>query len=88
MSKLYEDCCRLYEKAGQSGVFDYINNNHPEIPWAYCEPCEIDSPVEDSTCLVCGSIQNKGKVVIEVEGGIAYLVKCPPDVEVVINDLD
>jgi hypothetical protein len=28
------------------------------------------------------------KVIIEVEGGIAYVVQCPPDVEVVINDLD
>ena len=28
------------------------------------------------------------KVIIEVEGGIAYVVECPPDVEVVINDLD
>lgn len=29
-----------------------------------------------------------GKVVIEVQGGIAYVVECPPDVEVIINDLD
>lgn len=28
------------------------------------------------------------KVIIEVEGGIAHVVQCPPDVEVVINDLD
>ena len=29
-----------------------------------------------------------GKVVIEVEGGIAYVVECPPGIEVIINDLD
>jgi hypothetical protein len=28
------------------------------------------------------------RVIIEVEGGIAYVVECPPDVEVIINDLD
>jgi|LauGreDrversion4_2_1035121.scaffolds.fasta_scaffold491721_3 hypothetical protein len=29
-----------------------------------------------------------GKVVIEVSGGVASVVECPPDVEVIINDLD
>jgi spermidine synthase len=28
------------------------------------------------------------KVVIEVMGGIAYVVECPPDIDVIINDLD
>ena len=28
------------------------------------------------------------RVVIEVSGGIAYVVECPEDVEVIINDLD
>lgn len=28
------------------------------------------------------------RVVIEVEGGIAYVVECPPGIEVIINDLD
>lgn len=30
----------------------------------------------------------KNRVVIEVEGGIAYVVECPPGIEVIINDLD
>jgi len=29
-----------------------------------------------------------GKVVVEVEGGIAYVVSKPEDVEVIIRDLD
>lgn len=28
------------------------------------------------------------RVVIEVYGGIAHVVECPEDVEVIINDLD
>ena len=30
----------------------------------------------------------RSRVVIEVFGGIAYVVECPEDVEVIINDLD
>jgi hypothetical protein len=60
MTTKYEECCRLYEKTGQSGVFDYILKNHPETLWTYCEPCESDSPTEENTCLVCGSIQQGG----------------------------
>ena len=28
------------------------------------------------------------RVVIEVSGGVASVIECPPDVEVIINDLD
>lgn len=54
---LSETCYEIYAERGQSAVFDYINAEHPEIRWAWCEPCEIMSPEDptDLTCLVCGS---------------------------------
>lgn len=50
-------CVALYDEGGQSAVYDYINENHPEIKWGDCEPCETQSPIDpsDSSCLVCGS---------------------------------
>jgi len=50
-----EKCQEVYEASGQSAVFDYILSNHPETAWDYCEPCEIQSPMLDGDCLVCGS---------------------------------
>lgn len=55
-SLLYEKCLEIYENSGQSGVFDFIAANSPDTAWAYCEPCEIESPIEDGDCLVCGSL--------------------------------
>jgi hypothetical protein len=51
----YELCEKQYEKGGQSAVFDFVIKNFPELIWAYCKPCESDSPIDDSTCLVCGT---------------------------------
>lgn len=51
---LYEKCVEIYEQDGQGGVLKHCE----EIGWKnwqYCEPCECLSPVENGTCLVCGS---------------------------------
>lgn len=55
MSIIYDLCEKQYEQGGQDAVFNFILNNFPELPWKKCEPCEISSPIEDNTCLVCGS---------------------------------
>ncbi len=52
--KHYDKCKKLYDKDGQSAVFDYANK-HDDIKWGECKPCEAVSPVEENTCLVCGS---------------------------------
>jgi len=54
---LSEICYELYADKGQSAVFDFINAEHPEISWRYCEPCECLSPADptDVACLVCGT---------------------------------
>jgi hypothetical protein len=52
---LIEKCYIIYQQRGQSGVFEYIAKNHPQLDWKYCEPCEIESPVCDNECLVCSS---------------------------------
>lgn len=53
---LADECERIYEKHGQFAVHDFIRTQHPEVAWAYCGPCEIESPVYDDCCLVCGSV--------------------------------
>lgn len=57
--QLSEDCARIYEKGGQSAVYDYILEYYHDQPWSYCEPCEARSPVteeQEPSCLVCGSL--------------------------------
>ena len=55
-SVIYNLCVMKYEQGGQSAVFDFVSRNFPEIKWSWCEPCESESPIEDSTCLVCGGV--------------------------------
>ncbi len=47
----------LYDEGGQSAIYDYVNEHYPNWDWAYCEPCECDSPVWNSNgqkvCAVC-----------------------------------
>ena len=54
MTSLYEQCCKIYAQKGQYGVFAFILSKHPEVDWKVCQPCEIESPVQGRTCLVCG----------------------------------
>jgi hypothetical protein len=56
MYDLYPVCERIYEKHGQSAVFDFVLNNYPEIKWQRCLPCETESPIQKNLCLVCGSL--------------------------------
>lgn len=52
---IYDKCLTAYEAGGQQAVFNLVLSEHPDTKWEYCEPCEIESPVADGTCLVCGS---------------------------------
>ena len=49
---IYDKAVDIYDKKGQSAVFDFANEH--KIEYAYCEPCETDSPSLGS-CLVCGT---------------------------------
>lgn len=56
-----ERCLEIYEKDGQDGVFDEALKHPFFIKWAYCDPCEIESPVWKSVCAVCWTpIETKG----------------------------
>jgi hypothetical protein len=55
MSVIYDLCVQKYEQGGQFAVFDFVNQNFPELFWGWCKPCESESPIESATCLVCGS---------------------------------
>ena len=56
-------CQTIYKKKGQDGVFEYAGK-HPEIPWRFCEPCGIESPIFEGSCLVCSTL-NPEKTYIE-----------------------
>jgi len=54
-----EVCLEIYEKHGQSAVFDYVNEQKskghlPNVHYEYCKGCETDSPAWEHECLVCG----------------------------------
>lgn len=56
MSSLSRKCENIYVQHGQYAVFDFIEKEHPKTPWAWCPPCECNSPRDtDYACLVCGS---------------------------------
>ena len=55
MTNLSKVCETIYEREGQSAVFEFVLKNFPEIEWMTCDPCEISSPTQDGACLVCGS---------------------------------
>ena len=56
LQNIYANCLEIYDKKGQKGVFDYVLENHPTLEWKRCEPCEIESPIWKTLCLVCGSV--------------------------------
>lgn len=47
----------LYEEIGPTGVYDHVNDSHPEWEWDGCEPCEVVTPTWDDgdvpVCAVC-----------------------------------
>lgn len=54
--KLIAVCEKLYDKKGATAVYDYINANHRELDWYYCQPCDTETPATNQLkCLVCGS---------------------------------
>jgi hypothetical protein len=55
MNALELKCQELYEQGGQHSVYEYIMQNHKDIDWDTCNPCEAWSPVLDNACLVCGT---------------------------------
>jgi hypothetical protein len=53
---LDEVCGVIYEKDGQQGVLDFINRYFmKDVDWVFCRYCEVDSPMQFDSCLVCGS---------------------------------
>ena len=64
----------VYEKDGQTGVFDWVNvyNNHRKdgeqtIPFEECRACATVVPCVNSQCLVCGQPTEPVKMQIEVK---------------------
>lgn len=56
MSKLSDECEQVYITTGQHGVYDYVRANYPKTPWAWCDPCDHETPIDtDYSCLVCAS---------------------------------
>jgi hypothetical protein len=53
ISTMGELLLRVYEDGGQYAVYDWVKANHPEWPWAACEPCEDETPTWDDVCAVC-----------------------------------
>ena len=54
MSDLSNVCQGIYELSGQDAVMGYVLKYHEHIPWLMCDGCEVESPVKDGSCLVCG----------------------------------
>lgn len=43
----------LYEEGGQHAVYEWVRESHPEWPWAWCVPCEDETPTWEGVCAVC-----------------------------------
>jgi hypothetical protein len=51
-----EKAIAIYEQHGQFAVHDAAESGELVADyWAWCEPCETDSPITDGCCLVCGT---------------------------------
>jgi hypothetical protein len=57
MNALELKCQSLYEQGGQYKVYEYIMQNHKDIEWNECIPCEVRSPISNGACLVCGTVR-------------------------------
>ena len=50
----YEECVKIYEKEGASGVYHFAKENLI-TDWSECYSCETETPdCDDGACLVCG----------------------------------
>ena len=50
----------LYDKGGQSAIYDYVLENHTDWAWTFCEACDCHSPIWETEnyylCAVCWSV--------------------------------
>jgi len=52
----YEKAVKIYEQGGYSAVFDAVEDGRLKADsFRDCIPCEMRTPHEGSTCLVCGT---------------------------------
>lgn len=45
------------EPSGQFAVYAWAEKFHPELAWAWCEPCEDHTPTIDDSCAVCATVR-------------------------------
>ena len=58
----YTKAYKLYEKGGASAVIDACSDGRLKYDkWGYCNPCETNQPIYESSCLVCGTIHQEKK---------------------------
>ena len=50
---MHEICLAIYERFGQDAVLGFCDLVDWQ-EWLVCDGCEIESPVDDGSCLVCG----------------------------------
>jgi hypothetical protein len=67
---LREKCYAVYEKWGQHGVYDFVDQAvaRKSVEWGTCVPCEHESPFDKkdpTTCLVCGSSERDDNYKLE-----------------------
>ncbi len=55
--RIYEVCKEIYERHGRGGVMDFVSQYYPNMPVAFCFPCDTDSYFENRHCLACGEKQ-------------------------------
>jgi hypothetical protein len=56
MKTNYEKAVQVYEDGGVGAVFEAVNAGFIHADgFHHCEPCELTTPHEGDTCLVCGT---------------------------------
>jgi hypothetical protein len=56
MADTLEVAHQIYQSAGQDGVIEWAIAEGLDT-WAWCVPCEYDSPMSEGTCLVCWTVR-------------------------------
>lgn len=61
MKTNYEKAVQVYEDGGVGAVFEAVKDGFIHADGHHhCEPCELTTPHEGNTCLVCGSQRETG----------------------------
>lgn len=56
MKTNYEKAVQVYEDGGYLAVFQAVEDGYLKADsFTHCEPCEMKTPHEGHTCLVCGT---------------------------------